>query len=182
MRTEPEPRDEEHLYEIAAGEWVKLPPRSVVSAILASRLGCCLARFANSKALGEAATPMLFHLPLPHDCCRRPDVAFVSCERWPRTRPMAHDDNAWDIVPNLAAEVVSPSEPMAFLAERIAEYFQAGVQLVWVIYPSQRLVYVYQSLTQVHGLTRADTLDGGTVLPGFQLPLREVFLEEPSAS
>ncbi len=61
--------------------------------------------------------------------------------------------------------------------EKVAEYFVAGVTVVWVIYPKCQQVHVYESLTDVRGLTRADDLDGGTVLPGFRLPLTELFLD-----
>ena len=61
--------------------------------------------------------------------------------------------------------------------QRLTEYFQAGVCRVWIMYPQQRLVYVYDSPTQVRGLTQADELDGGEILPGFRLPLLNLFPE-----
>src|SRR5207249_957331 len=106
---------------------------------------------------------------------RRPDVAFVTYERWPMNRPIPLTDNAWDVVPDLAVEVSSRHDLAEELVQKLTEYFQAGVRLVWVIYPKQRLVYVYESPTQVRGLTQSDELDGGTVLPGFRLPLANLF-------
>jgi Uma2 family endonuclease len=75
----------------------------------------------------------------------------------------------------LAVEVVSPYDLASEQMDKVVEYFRAGVQLVWVVYPEQGLVYVHESLTQVRGLTRTDSLDGGTVLPGFTLPLATLF-------
>ena len=118
---------------------------------------------------------MLFHLPEPLDRNRRPDVAYVSPDRWPRDRALPEEANAWDVVPNLAVEVVSPNDMAEDLQEKIAEYFQAGVQLVWVIYPRRGLVHAYESLTQIRCLTRGDELNGGVVLPGFRLQLRQLF-------
>ena len=57
-------------------------------------------------------------------------------------------------------------------------YFRAGVELVWVVYPQPGEVYVYESPVAVRVLTRADLLDGGKVLPGFQLALAELFEDE----
>ncbi len=173
---------DEALYEIINGQRVELPPMSVYATRLASRLVTKLNEFAGARALGEAVGETLFRLPLPDDRNRRPDVALVSYERWPKDRLVSEDDNAWDVVPDLAVEVISPTDRAEDLLEKVDEYFRAGVRLVWVIYPRRRLVHVYESLTQIHGRTRTDELDGGAVLPGFRLPLATLFQEEsPSA-
>ena len=71
-------------------------------------------------------------------------------------------DNAWDVVPDLAVEVISPHNPAEESVQKIREYFEAGVILVWVVYPEERQVYVYESPKQIRVLTGDDTLDGGT--------------------
>ena len=76
---------------------------------------------------------------------------------------------------DLCVEVVSPSDRADYIQDKIDEYFRAGVRLVWVFYPRHRLVYVYDSPTAVRGLGRSDALDGGVALPGFRLPLAELF-------
>src|SRR5206468_1746243 len=108
---------------------------------------------------------------------RRPDVAFVSYARWPKDREKDKNENAWNVVPNLIGEIVSPNDDAKELMDKLEEYFKAGVEPVWVIYPHQNMVYVYETLTQVHGLIRSDTLDGGKVLPQFQLPLKDLFVD-----
>lgn len=170
------------LYEIVHGQRVELPPMSAYASRIASRLGGKLNEFAEAHALGEAVVETLFRLSLPDDYNRRPDVALVSYQRWPKDRPLPEDDNAWDVVPDLAVEVVSPTDRAEDLLEKVDEYFRAGVRLVWVLYPRRRLVHVYESLTQIRGLTRTDELDGGTVLPGFRLPLATLFQEEGPSS
>jgi Uma2 family endonuclease len=85
--------------------------------------------------------------------------------------------NAWDVVPNLAIEVVSPTDSVEELEQKIAEYFRSGVQLVWVVHPTRSKIHVYDSTTQIRVLSRNDVLDGGTVVPGFRLPLAELFTE-----
>jgi Uma2 family endonuclease len=66
------------------------------------------------------------------------------------------------------------------IMDKVREYFQAGVRLVWVFYPRHQLVHVYESLIAVRGLTRTDTLTCDPVLPGFRLPLTELFPEPPA--
>jgi Uma2 family endonuclease len=92
-------------------------------------------------------------------------------------------------VPELVVEVVSPNDLAESLVVKVKEYLDGGVQMVWVVYPIPGWIHVYESLHRVRGLTVADDLDGGTVLPGFVLPLRELFTQsgdtdggEPGAS
>jgi Uma2 family endonuclease len=86
------------------------------------------------------------------------------------------------VVPNLAVEVVSPTDRVDALMDKVAEYFHAGVECVWVVLPSQQQVHVYESPTSVRILTRADTLRGEPLLPHFQLQLAALFdeIEEPA--
>jgi Uma2 family endonuclease len=172
--------DHEH-YEIIDGVKVELPPMSVDSQALASRLARHLGNYGVSKDIGEAYTEMLFKLPLKKDRNRRPDVAFVSYSRWPKHQPMP-DTNAWDVLPEICVEVVSPNDMADEVEAKIEEYFRAGVSLVWVVYPRQERFYVYESASRVRRLTRDDTLDGGTVVPDFALPLAELFPQAPPAS
>ncbi len=108
---------------------------------------------------------------------RRPAVAYVSFHRWPRQQRVQRESD-WAVVPKLAVEIVSKTNTAQEIVGKIGEYFQAGVQRVWVVYPSQELVYVYHSPTQVHILTRHDELDGEHLLPGFRLPVKTLFEEE----
>lgn len=141
----------------------------------------CWGNFVCAKNLSRSLSHALFHLPTPITNDRRPDVAFVSYERWAKNRPLPFTD-AWDVIPNLAVEVVSPTDKADEIEQRIAEYFRAGVQLVWVVYPTWSKIHVYQSPTQISVRTRADFLDGGAVVPGFKLALAELFTETVDAS
>ena len=165
------------LYEVIDGQRVVLPPMGILAVWIASTLHEFLGPFGRKRQLGRALSDALFHLPAPINRDRRPDVAFVSYQRWPKNRPLPPTDNAWDVVPDLAVEVVSPTDKAEELQEKIAEYFRAGVTLVWVVYPLRSQVYVYQSPTQIRVLTAADELDGDPVLPGFRLSLAELFAE-----
>ena len=167
---------DDELYEIIDGKRVRTPPMAALAVWTAFELARHLGNFAVAT-LGRAVTEMLFHLPAPIDRDRRPDVAFVSYERWAKNRPMPRQGNAWDVVPNLATEVVSPTDRAEELDDKIAEYFRAGVQLVWVVYPMQSKIHVYSAPTQIAVLTRNDVLDGGPVVPGFRLALAELFAD-----
>ena len=105
---------------------------------------------------------------------RRPEVAYVSYERWPRQRRVPRTQ-AWAVVPDLAVEVISPSNTFGEVLGKVQEYFQAGVQAVWVVAPPQQQVYVYQSPSLIQVVTLQEALTGEPFLPGFRLTLAELF-------
>jgi Uma2 family endonuclease len=106
---------------------------------------------------------------------RIPDVAFTSWDRIPgRRRPAAPIPT---LAPDSAVEVLSNSNTPGEMARKRLDYFTAGVRLVWEIDPDARTVSVYTGVDTVRVLTIADTLDGGAVLPGFTVPLRDLFAE-----
>ncbi len=82
---------------------------------------------------------------------------------------------SWAVIPDLAIEIVSLTNGADEVAEKLEEYFKAGMRQVWVVYPGQSKVYVYTSTTAVRVLAPGDELDGGDVLPGFRLSVRELF-------
>jgi Uma2 family endonuclease len=168
---------DDELYEIIDGQRIGLPPMAVYSVWIASLIHEHLAVFARTQGVGRALSEALFHLPSPVSRDRRPDVAFVSYQRWAKNRSVPRTGNAWNVVPNLNVEVVSPTDSAEELQEKVEEYFRVGVELVWVVYPPQSKIYAYSSPTQVQVLTTADELDGGSVLPGFRLALSELFAE-----
>ena len=147
---------------------------------LATELVVHLMNFAKQHQLGRAVQEMLFDFTAMVQRKRRPDAAFVSYERWPRQRQVPHTE-AWEVVPNLVVEVISPSDKGDDILDKVAEYFRIGVECVWVIFTSQEQVYIYESPTQVRILARADELYGEPVLPHFRLPLTALFEEVEEA-
>jgi Uma2 family endonuclease len=163
------------LYEIIDGAKVEMPPRSADSSAVVSDLSSFLTAWGVANNVGKAYAEMLMKLPNLGTKNRRPDVVFIPFTKWARgIRPPA--TNAWDILPDLCVEVVSPNDKADEVETKVEEYLAAGVPGVWVVYPRQERVYVYDSPAQVRRLRKSDTLDGGAVLPGFQLPLTELFL------
>jgi Uma2 family endonuclease len=167
---------DEPLYEVVRGRRVELPPMGVYANHIAFLLTLKLENFARAHALGWINIELLFVLDEGENTRRRPDVAFVSYQRWPRSKPIPEVGD-WVVVPDLAIEVVSPNDRAEDLFIKIREYFEADVRAVWVIYPRERVVHVFESFTQIRVLLRSDTLEGGTILPGFQLPLSTLFEE-----
>jgi Uma2 family endonuclease len=179
VTAQPPSNGEDVLYEVVNGQYVELSPMSTLAGMLATQLVVELGTFSSTHSLGRVACEVLFGLNPENTLRRRPDVAFVSYQRWAQNRVVPLGD-PWPVVPNLAVEVVSPSDLAEQLLEKLVEYFQAGVELVWVVYPQLSLVYVYESLHKVHGLGRQDELDGSSVLPGFRLSLARLFADAPA--
>jgi Uma2 family endonuclease len=106
---------------------------------------------------------------------RIPDVAFTNWDRLPgRQRPAAPVPH---LAPNLAVEVLSDSNTPGEMAAKCHDYFTAGVEVVWEVDPQVRTVTVYTSPTDTTLLRPGDVLDGGVALPGFTLPVSELFAE-----
>jgi Uma2 family endonuclease len=169
---------DEALYEVVDGCRVELAPMGIHETWIASALMWLMQTFAHARGLGRAVVEALFDLGPVVGRERRPDVAFVSSQRWQPNRLPPRGDNAWKVIPNLAVEVISPTNTADEVSKKIHDYFRAGVELVWVIYPEPGEVYIYDSPISVRILARTDTLDGGKVLPGFELPLKELFEEQ----
>jgi Uma2 family endonuclease len=176
----PFPPKEEGFFEVVERRLV-VKPFWVTEAEIASELLGLLGPYARENGLGKVEVLMLYLLDPARALMRRPDVSFVSAERWP-IRKRAPRAEVWDVVPDLAVEVVGPSRSEADLATRIEEYFAAGVRLVWAIFPLRDMARVYRSPSSRDDLRRDDTLDGGDVLPGFRLPLATLFEGEPEAT
>ena len=139
---------------------------------LASWLIICLGQFVVPRRLGLIASADGL-LRIRPGRLRIPDVAFYP---WPRA---GETDVSIEAIgsraPALAVEVLSESNTAAEMASKLRDYFSAGSQLVWLVDIDSATVAVYTSPTESTSLRGADTLDGGTVLPGFALPLPDLF-------
>jgi Uncharacterized protein conserved in cyanobacteria len=103
---------------------------------------------------------------------RSPDVSVMRTDRLPDGKaPEGFVDGA----PDLAVEVVSPSERLSDLLAKMAEYFESGAQEVWLLLPDRRQVYRYRTPLEVQTLEADDTLTGGELLPEFRVRVGELF-------
>lgn len=109
------------------------------------------------------------------DLVRIPDVSYISWDRLPgRRRPKKAVPR---VVPNRVAEILSKSNTRTEMKRKRVECFDAGVELFWEIDPKKRVVRAYTAADAYSTLSEEDVLDGGAVLPGFELPLGEFFGE-----
>jgi Uma2 family endonuclease len=118
--------------------------------------------------LGEAGTLRI----LPRQV-RIPDVCFISWDRFPNRQLPSEPIPA--LAPDLAVEVLSKGNTDQEMQRKLRDYFSAGVRLVWYIEPSTRSAKCYTAEDQVVELAESQSLSGGDVLPGFELPLKELF-------
>jgi len=150
-------------------------PMGMDESIIAGLILTCLNNFVRPRKLGvvtgEAGTLKLFP-----GMVRIPDVAFISWDRLPdRRRPKVPIPL---LVPDLVVEVLSESNTKPEIDRKLREYFSAGVSLAWVVDPKKRVAQVYTSVRRSLRITEDQSLDGGAVLPGFVMPLKELFTDE----
>lgn len=163
--------DEETRNELVRGRVVREPPAGFehggLAAHIAHRLREFVAREDLGMVVGAETGFILFEEP---PTVRAPDAAFVARDRLPEDRT----DFA-PLAPDLAVEVVSPSNTMPQIHDKVCDFLDAGSRMVWIIEPRRRTVMVYRSRDDIRLLTEGDELDGGDVLPGFRFPVAELF-------
>lgn len=156
-------------YELVRGEIV-MSPAGFRHGAICVRLAARLHGFVCERRLGDVVDSSTgFRMPGGNVRC--PDVAFVAAGRL-EADPLTEGFSP--IPPDLAVEVLSPDDRSQQVLDKVGEYLDAGVRLVWVIDPASRSATRYRSLTDVRVLTADDELDGEDVLPGFCCRLAEV--------
>lgn len=159
--------------ELVRGEIVEMAAAGGEHGVLALWLGARMVVSVDAHDLGKVlGTDTGFVLSTNPDVVREPDIAFLSKARL-ATTPVTPEFPRG--APDLAVEIISPGDTASEVQEKVAEYFAAGVRLVWAVYPRNKTVNVHYP----NGITRRldidDALDGEDVIPGFQLPLRDLF-------
>jgi Uma2 family endonuclease len=169
---------EDKLYELIDRTLVEKPMGSPES-FLEGELVWWFRTYLHTHDVGFLYLPDALIEVLPN-LVRGPDVCFVPWTKRPtRTVPT---EPISDLIPDLAVEVLSPSNTRGEILRKLKEYFLAGVRVVWVINPRTRSADVYTAPDVRTTLDESGTLDGGDVLPGFRLPLAKLFerLEKPA--
>ena len=164
---------DEVLCELVAGELICEPLPGEEHGLVAGAIFGHLFHFVREQGLGRVyAAETGFVLARDPDTVRGPDAAFVSAERAaaaPRRGPY------FEGAPDLAVEVVSPGNPKREVAAKVRDYLAAGARAVWVVDPKRRTATVHVPGDAPRTLFPGDSLDGGTILPGFRLPLAGLF-------
>ena len=168
--------DDGFVYELIKGELIKVsPPPGHEHGLVAMNIAGPLYEYAKKRHLGNVyAAETGFLLQQDPDTVRAPEAAFVRRERIEKAGRV---EGYWKGAPDLAVEVVSPSDTVGRIEGKVAEWLESGASIVWVVSPKMHTVTVYRSLTKIMILTEKDTLDGGDVVPGFQFPIAEIFAE-----
>ena len=155
-------------YEYVKGELIPMPAASAEHGIISARLFLNLGLYVREKQLGEVVTPDTgFQVG---ERVLKPDIAFISAAQLP-------DDlsKAFPVPPDLAVEVVSPSDAFRRVFEKAFAYLEAGTQIVWVIEPGSKTVTVHRSEIDIKLLTREDVLTGEDVIEGFSCQVAQLF-------
>jgi Uma2 family endonuclease len=113
-----------------------------------------------------------FLLARDPDTVRAPDVAFVSDDRLAK---LTDTSGFLETSPDLAVEVISPSDSFSYVEEKARMWLDAGTRMVLLVDPASRTVYVYRGSGRVATLSEQDTLDAGEAVPGWKVPVREFF-------
>ncbi len=159
--------------ELVCGEIVAVPSSGAMHNLIVGLLHHLLYAFASEQRLGLVfGDNMGYVLRRGLDTVRIPDVSFIA---WDRVPEVGIPDGSWQIPPDLAVEVVSPSDQAEDVYNKAREYVESGVRAIWVVWPRRRAVSIHTSdrTTQEFGMD--DELDGGDVLPGFTVRIGELF-------
>jgi Uma2 family endonuclease len=160
--------------ELLRGELIMMSPTGSEHGYLVVNVTAPLATFVKKNSLGKVfGAETGFQIGLNPDTVRAPDVAFVRSERIGVKLGKGFFQGA----PDLAVEVVSPSDRAGDLLAKVQDWLDAGCRAVWVVDPGTRTVSIHRGDQPAVTLGEADLLDGGEIVPGFSLPIAEVFGE-----
>jgi Uma2 family endonuclease len=165
------PEEGGYRIELVRGMMVREPQPGGRHGRLVMRLVRALDAHARATGVGEVLIEIGFMLSVEPATVRGPDVAFISAGRVPAEMPVGF----WDGAPDLAVEVLSPGNRWSDIQAKVLEYLGAGAHAVWLVDPALSRVHVYESMNAARVLSGGDVLDAPELLPGFRLPLAELF-------
>jgi Uma2 family endonuclease len=159
--------------ELVKGEIRTMAPSGFDHGAIIDNLHVLLSTHVRAKKLGRVlGAETGFKLAKNPDTVRGADISFITAARLPaRGRPVGF----WDGAPDLAVEVISPTDTLKEVEEKAGDYVAAGTRLVWVVNPRTRTITIYRGGAEPVVLREADSLDGEDVVPGFKCGVSEVF-------
>ena len=159
-------------YELVRGQLREVPMAGWQHGWIEVNIIVVLANDPVARTVGRTVSgDTAFVLARDPDTVRIPDVAFVRHERLPP--PLVSGRAA--LAPDLAVEIRSPNDRPGEVQQKVADYFAAGVRLVWLVDPDEQTVEVWTPGGLDRRCTAADTIDGGAVIPGFRCPVARFF-------
>jgi len=168
------PEYADRIVELVEGEIIEMPKPSGLHGQITFLLSLKIGNYVVDNGLGIVTAAdtgfILERNPEGGDTVRGLDIAFLSSSKVPAVLP----DHLVELAPDLAVEVISPSNEAADIRLKIRQLLDAGTALVWIVYPDLRIVDIHTQ-DGATTLNAADNLSGGDVLPGFEIPVREIF-------
>ena len=158
--------------ELVAGRIITLGPTGGRHGSVEGNFGEALRAFVRPRQLGSVKVGEVgIYTHRNPDTVRGADVLFISKERVAKWSGAGY----LDVAPDLVVEVMSPDDRWIDVTQKLREYFEVGVRLVWVAEPATQTVYAYRSVTDVRQFSARDALPGDEVLPGFSAPIADLF-------
>lgn len=157
-------------HELVHGEIVEMCRPNGIHGHVQVKISWLLMNAVEPKKLGWVGVESGVITERDPDTVRGPDVYFYSIRRVKRPAK-----GFYEIPPDLAVEVLSPSDTKSEMRGKVREYLSSGVRLVWVVDPDSKTVMVYSGTMRGTEYDEADTLDGGDVLPGFTCKVADFF-------
>jgi len=158
--------------ELIDGKVISLSPPNARHGKCSHTISRLLGNFVDARKCGEVLVEAGFILCRKPDTVRAPDVMYLSNARMP---PGGIPNEYLPVPPDLAVEVVSPTDRSSDVTEKVASFLAAGVKVVWVVDPASRSAQVHRVGQPVVALTEDGALTASDLLPGFSLPLKDIF-------
>ncbi|MGH7570373.1 MAG: Uma2 family endonuclease [Gemmatimonadota bacterium] len=171
------PEEDEFIVELVRGRVLREPrPLGLRYGLIATQLLCPVGSYVEERRNGVALARTGFLLEKDPPTVRCPVMSFIAAEKLSAGIP-----KGWpEFPPDLAVEIVTPSTTAEAIQEKVLEYLEKGSRLVWVVVPRTRSLTTWRPKRDVRLLLEGDILEGADVLPGFRLPVSEIF-EMPEA-
>jgi Uma2 family endonuclease len=162
------------IFELVRGEIIEMPPPMPEHGRVVVNAGFALESFGRQSGFGYCLSASAVLTERGPDTVRGPDISFYSQARWPRSEV---GRGLPPIPPDLAVEVVSPSDRPGKISAKVAEYQGVGIPLIWVVYPASRVVVIHRSDGQPPLVLReGDAIENLPELPGFRCPVADFFV------
>jgi Uma2 family endonuclease len=158
--------------ELIDGKVAALPFSEARHGRIAARIQWIVGGWIVQRHLGEAFAATGFVIARNPDTVRAPDFAFIQANR---VTPQAIGASWGQVMPDLVVEVVSSSDRANEIDQKVQMWLGVGVRLVWVAWPQSRIIQVYEPPATVQELDDRAALTGGMVLPGFTVPVAQIF-------
>jgi Uma2 family endonuclease len=166
------PENANRDFELINGEIIEMPSGTPIHSWITTKIVLFVGFYLINNPLGEILGDNN-DLNLAPNIILRPDALYFSKARLPKL------PEKFTTAPEIAIEVISPSNSYGEIEQKIEAYLKYGAELVWIFYPEKREIRVHfmqaEGVRGVRTLTEADTLDAGNILPGFNVPVRDLF-------